>query len=118
MKKVVTVVSGVGVVAVLLLVVVALAGMYKFNYLASLEGYDADGNKIKTEEVVLTGDYVGMSVTQAQARAKADNTPFRVVMADGEAFAVTADYRPGRINATVENGVIINYTTEGEENGN
>ncbi len=26
--------------------IVALAGMYKFNYLASQEGYDCDGNKI------------------------------------------------------------------------
>jgi hypothetical protein len=24
-----------------------LAGMYKFNYLASQEGYDCDGNKIE-----------------------------------------------------------------------
>ncbi len=29
---------------------VALAGMYKFNYLASLEGYDVDGNKITSQE--------------------------------------------------------------------
>jgi len=27
---------------------VILAGMYKFNYLASQEDYDADGNKIST----------------------------------------------------------------------
>ena len=26
-----------------------LAGMYKFDYLASKEGYDCDGNKIKTD---------------------------------------------------------------------
>lgn len=86
----------------------------------SLPGIPGD----KTEETeaaevaVLSGDYVGMSVTQAQARAKADNTPFRIVMADGEAFAVTMDFRPGRINATVENGVVVSYTTEGEENEN
>ena len=36
---------------VLLLVIIALAGMYKFNYLASQEGYDCDGNKIKTENI-------------------------------------------------------------------
>ena len=29
------------------LVLVILAGMYKFNYLASKEGYDIDGNKIE-----------------------------------------------------------------------
>ena len=30
-----------------LLVLVMLAGMYKFNYLSSQEGYDCDGNKIE-----------------------------------------------------------------------
>ena len=28
-------------------ILVLLAGMYKFNYLASQEGYDCDGNKIE-----------------------------------------------------------------------
>lgn len=71
-----------------------------------------------SEEVVeleVTGDYVGMTVPQAQAQAEVRNTPFRVVMADGEPFAVTMDYRPGRINATVENGVVTSYSVEGEE---
>ncbi len=27
---------------------IALAGMYKFNYLANQAGYDVDGNKITT----------------------------------------------------------------------
>jgi len=31
-------------------VVVVLLGMYKFNYLASKEGYDCDGNKITAPE--------------------------------------------------------------------
>jgi cell division protein YceG involved in septum cleavage len=30
-----------------IVVFVLLAGMYKFDYLASKEGYDCDGNKIK-----------------------------------------------------------------------
>jgi len=71
-----------------------------------------------SEEVVeleVIGDYVGMTVPQAQAQAEVRKTPFRVVMADGEAFAVTEDYRPGRINATVENGVVTSYSVEGEE---
>jgi hypothetical protein len=43
-KKIIIGVVGVVVGVVL---VVALLGMYKFNYLAGLVGYDADGNKIK-----------------------------------------------------------------------
>jgi len=31
-----------------LLTLIGLAGIYKFNYLASQEGYDCDGNKIET----------------------------------------------------------------------
>lgn len=34
---------------VLVIVIIVLAGMYKFNYLANQEGYDVDGNKIKVE---------------------------------------------------------------------
>ena len=34
-----------------ILVLVMLAGMYKFNYLASKEGYDCDGNKIEMKRV-------------------------------------------------------------------
>ena len=36
---------------VVVIVLIALAGMYKFNYLASQEGYDADGNKIETMDI-------------------------------------------------------------------
>jgi len=31
----------------IVLVLVMLAGMYKFNYLASKKGYDCDGNKVE-----------------------------------------------------------------------
>jgi len=29
-----------------LIVIIALAGIYKFNYLSSQDGYDCDGNRI------------------------------------------------------------------------
>jgi len=29
-------------------IIIALAGIYKFNYLSSQPGYDVDGNKIDT----------------------------------------------------------------------
>ena len=31
----------------IVLILVILVGMYKFNYLASREGYDCDGNKVE-----------------------------------------------------------------------
>jgi len=36
------------IVLLTIMILVALAGMYKFNYLASQKGYDCDGNKITT----------------------------------------------------------------------
>ena len=51
MKKTILIVLG---TFAAIVVLVALAGMYKFNYLASLPGpgYDVDGNKIDTSEIV------------------------------------------------------------------
>lgn len=60
-------------------------------------------------------DYVGMTVQQATEKAATDGVPFRVVMEDGESLAVTMDYRPGRINATVQSGIVVSYDIEGEE---
>jgi anionic cell wall polymer biosynthesis LytR-Cps2A-Psr (LCP) family protein len=37
----------IAIILLTILVLVMLAGMYKFNYLASQEGYDCDGNKIE-----------------------------------------------------------------------
>ncbi len=34
----------------LIIILIALAGIYKFNYLANKEGYDIDGNKIEFEK--------------------------------------------------------------------
>lgn len=60
-------------------------------------------------------DYIGLSVDEAQALAKKNKTPFRVVKQDGEDLAVTMDFVTGRINAVVEKGKIIRYTVEGKK---
>jgi len=40
--------------------IISLAGMYKFNYLANTEGYNPDGNKIETEtrDKIYEGIYI------------------------------------------------------------
>jgi hypothetical protein len=43
MKKIIVIIIGIGLLG---LVLIALAGMYKFNYLADQPGYDVDGNPI------------------------------------------------------------------------
>ena len=45
MKKVL---KWIGIGLAIIIVIVILAGMYKFNYLANQDGYDCDGNKIET----------------------------------------------------------------------
>lgn len=57
-------------------------------------------------------DYIGMTVAQAQAKAEAEGVPFRVVIEDGQAQPITKDLREGRINATVANGVVTEYSIE------
>ena len=47
MKKSIKIILGITGLSLLALIVVAAAGMYKFNYLASQPGYDVDGNKIE-----------------------------------------------------------------------
>ena len=53
-----------------------------------------------------------MSVEEAQAYAVEHELQFRVVEEDGEGLAVTMDYRPGRINATVEDGIVVSVEVE------
>ena len=84
MKKIMAIIL---VLIVLVVIGVVLAGMYKFNYLASQPGYDVDGNKITQEMndiANLSGDYIGMTVEQAEAKAQSQDVPFRVVERDGE----------------------------------
>jgi hypothetical protein len=57
-------------------------------------------------------DYIGMTVIEAQAKAETEGVPFRVVIEDGQPKPITKDLREGRINATVVNGVVTEYTVE------
>ena len=56
--------------------------------------------------------YIGLSVEEAQAKAKESDTLFRVVEIDGEPQPATMDYRPGRINAATKDGKVISLTIE------
>lgn len=58
MKKILLIMSVACAVVVLF---IALAGMYKFNYLASLPGYDVDGNQIETTDAFEVVEVLGQS---------------------------------------------------------
>jgi hypothetical protein len=58
-------------------------------------------------------EYVGLSLAEAVALADQNGVPFRVVVIDGEPQMVTEDYVPGRINAAIEDDVVVSYEVEG-----
>lgn len=60
-------------------------------------------------------DLIGMTTAKATTYAAEHDLLFRIVEIDGEPQPTTKDYRPGRINAAVENGVVVSYKIEGED---
>lgn len=56
--------------------------------------------------------YVGLSLADAEAKAKENRVEFRIAEQDGEAKALTMDLRPGRVNAVVNSGVVTSVVIE------
>ena len=54
--------------------------------------------------------FIGMARAGAEALAKKESIPFRVVSVDGKVGMVTMDHRPERLNFTVVDGKITNVT--------
>ena len=55
-------------------------------------------------------DLVGMAEDQAKETTESADYVFRVVSRDGEAYAVTADYRQDRVNADIVDGGVTKIT--------
>lgn len=62
----------------------------------------------------LQESYIWMSVVNAAELAEKKWDIFRVVNIDGEPQPVTMDYRPGRINASIVDGIVTEFSIEGE----
>jgi hypothetical protein len=73
---------------------------------------DVSLDPISDSSAVSSVVYVGLSLEDAIVQADANNVLFRVIEQDGEPLAATMDYRPGRINATVVGGVVIDVFIE------
>ena len=119
---------------IVIIIILAVAGAaYFFLVLANDPVQPVDGNnapatgneatdgRIETGGTIPPSDepasgshdtIIGMTVAEATAYAEASGVPFRPVKVDGEALAVTMDFRPGRINAEIENDVVVGYTVE------
>lgn len=59
-----------------------------------------------------TGNYIGLTATQAEEIAAMRQELFRIVEINGETQPTTRDFQEGRINAIIEDGVIIEYSIE------
>lgn len=55
---------------------------------------------------------IGLGEDEARAAARQMGRPFRVVKRDGKALFVTMDHLPGRLNATVLQGVVTGIDVE------
>lgn len=58
--------------------------------------------------------YVGLTKNEAYARAESEGKEVRVVNIDGEYIPVSMDYRPGRLNLHIVDGVVDSVDVEGE----
>lgn len=59
-------------------------------------------------------DYVGLSETEALAKAKQANVPARVVERDGESLPITMDFVFGRHDLYVKDGKVYKVEIEGQ----
>ncbi len=59
--------------------------------------------------------YIGLTLEQAQMLAVKNGTTLRAVSINWEPQATTRDYRPGRINAIIVEGLVSDFTVEGED---
>lgn len=95
-------------ILVVILVAIVATGAYFFY---TKEEVTAPASEYLNTETVVVG-FSGLTVAEAEAKADADGVMFRVVERDGELQPTTRDFQEGRINATVRNDVVIEYTIE------
>ena len=72
----------------------------------------ANGEEREEWSFYRESEYVGLSLADAEAKAKESGVEFRIAEQDGEAKALTMDLRPGRVNAVVNSGVITSVVIE------
>lgn len=134
MKKIVKWVV-IGVTSLILIVIIA--GMYKFNYLANQDGYDVDGNKIEesqNSEVLLklfslkTSNAFYVKVPETKAKCEmtelitSDSTIYtkgHYVVGDERGEVIIDNLNTVSLNKTTENGVylVIPFTVSNQGSG-
>jgi diacylglycerol kinase family enzyme len=79
-------------------------------------GSNTQTNDVTSVEKNKATDYISLTVAAAQDLAEKNNVPFRVVTIDGEPQMATMDFVIGRINASTQDGMVVSYQVEGQEN--
>ncbi len=80
---------------------------------AAVENNVVTSYTVEGQETEDTLEYIGLTATEAEDLAEANDVMFRVGMIDDEPLLVTMDYVPGRITATIKNDIVVDYTVEG-----
>ena len=84
---------------------------YKAVTSEELKKVTVDSEKIyEAKQSPKIADFVGLTLEKAQALAKEHNLMHRVVMVDGKPRPTTRDFRPERLNFTVEQGKVTKVT--------
>ena len=76
----------------------------------SMDDIEAEWEEARERSAEL--NFTWLTEDEASELASENNIPFRVVMRDDEMLPVTMDYRPGRINATLEDGIVTGFSIE------
>ena len=72
----------------------------------------ANGEEREEWSFYRESEYVGLSLADAETKAKENGVEFRIAEQDGEAKALTMDLRPGRVNAMVNSGIVTSVVIE------
>lgn len=71
-----------------------------------------NGEEIEERKLYHSAPYLGKTIEEAQDLAKQNGVELRIIEQDGQALETSADYSPGRINASLKNWIITSAFEE------
>jgi len=87
------------------------------NWILIPDEPDTDTGSEASQDINDTFDYesfIGLSEDDAIALWNQNNIPVRTTKRDGESLMVTQDFNPWRVNITVRNDTVVNYSIKWE----
>lgn len=93
---------------IIVIIIIALVAIGAYFFFMSENKSVLNTNETQTENK----EYIGLSTSEAEAKAQSNGVLFRVVEIDGKPQPTTRDFQEGRISAVITNGVVTHYTVE------